>query len=175
VHATATGDGRAAAEAIVKGVTPPGLIGYGLALGVFCREQTAFTDTARIQAAGQQALPGFPDTVLALPPQAPRIVDDCAVWDVGAAGEEVHDVARSDAPVLMLSGSFDAVTPPSWARVAAESLPRSRIVEFPGLGHDVVAASDCARSIMTGFLERPDGGYDTSCRDRMTDPEFTTS
>jgi pimeloyl-ACP methyl ester carboxylesterase len=150
----------------------PGLIGYGLTVGV---RADGLHRHRRIQAAGQQALPGFPDTVLALPPQAPRIVDDCAVWDVGAAGEEVHDVARSDAPVLMLSGSFDAVTPPSWARVAAESLPRSRIVEFPGLGHDVVAASDCARSIMTGFLERPDGGYDTSCRDRMTDPEFTTS
>jgi pimeloyl-ACP methyl ester carboxylesterase len=94
-------------------------------LGVFCREQTAFTDTARIQAAGKQALPDFPDPVLARPPQAPRIVEDCAVWDAGAAGEAVHDVARNDVPVLMLSGSFDAVTPPSWARVAAESLPRS--------------------------------------------------
>jgi pimeloyl-ACP methyl ester carboxylesterase len=175
IHEVATGDGRAAAEAIVTGVTPPGLVGYGLTLGVFCREQTAFTDTARIQAAGKQALPDFPDPVLARPPQAPRIVEDCAVWDAGAVGEAVHDVARSDVPVLMLSGSFDAVTPPSWARVAAGSLPRSRIVEFPGLGHDVVAASDCARSIMTDFLEQPEGGYDTSCRDRMANPEFTTS
>jgi pimeloyl-ACP methyl ester carboxylesterase len=74
IHEVATGDGRAAAEAIVTGVTPP---------------------------------------------------EDCAVWDAGAAGEAVHDVARNDVPVLMLSGSFDAVTPPSWARVAAESLPRS--------------------------------------------------
>ena len=173
IHGVATGDGRAAAEALVKGVPPPGIIGYGLSFGVFCREQIAFTDTARILATAQQALPELPDTVLALPPQAARIVDDCEVWDVGSADPAVHAETRSDVPVLLLSGSFDAVTPPSWARIAAEGLPRARVLDFPGLGHDVVAASDCARAITVDFLERPQGGYDTGCLSRVTVPEFT--
>lgn len=174
IHSVATGDGRAAAEALVKGVLPPGIAGYGLAFGVFCREQIAFTDTARIQATAKRALPDFPDAVLALPPQAPRIVEDCGAWNVGSADPGVHDVTRSDVPVLLLSGSFDAVTPPSWARVAAEGLSRARVVEFPGLGHDVLAASDCGRAITVDFLERPEGGYDTGCLDRVTVPEFVT-
>ena len=167
IHAVASGDGRAAAEALVRGLVPPGLTGFGLAFGVFCREQMAFTDAARIQAAGKRALPEFPDSVLALPPQAPQIVSDCAIWDVGRADPEVRDVARSDLPVLLVSGSFDAVTPPSWARIAAESLPNARHLVFPGLGHDVVAASDCGRTIMADFLEWPQGGYDVSCLERI--------
>ena len=111
--------------------------------------------------------------MLALPPQAARIVDDCEVWDVGSADPAVHAETRSDVPVLLLSGSFDAVTPPSWARIAAEGLPRARVLDFPGLGHDVVAASDCARAITVDFLERPQGGYDTGCLSRVTVPEFT--
>jgi pimeloyl-ACP methyl ester carboxylesterase len=175
IHGVATGDGQAAAEALVAGLPPPGLTGYGLTFGVFCREQIAFTDTGRIQAAGKRALPDFPAAVLALPPQAPRIVDDCGVWDVGAAAASVHDMPISDVPALLMSGSFDAVTPPSWAGLAAEGLPRSRLLVFPGLGHDVIAASDCGRTIMADFLEQPEGGYDTGCLDRTVIPPFTAT
>jgi pimeloyl-ACP methyl ester carboxylesterase len=175
IHGVATGDGRAAAAAMIKNVTPPGLTGYGLTFGVFCREHMAFTDPTRIVTTGKQALPGFPDTVLALPPQSARIAQDCSVWNVGTAEASVHDVARSEVPSLLISGSFDAVTPPSRALLAAESLSRSRVLVFPGLGHDVVAASDCGRSIVVDFLERPEGGYDTACLDRMSVPQFTVS
>lgn len=112
IHGVATGNARAAAEALLGTVPPPGLIGHGLSLGVCCRERAAFTDRAEVRAAARAALPGFPDEVLALPPQAPRILDDCGIWDVGAADASVHDPV----PALLLSGTFDAVTPPGWAR-----------------------------------------------------------
>ncbi|MGH3788122.1 MAG: hypothetical protein ACRDRG_16595 [Pseudonocardiaceae bacterium] len=51
---------------------------------------------------------------------------------------------RSDVPALLLNGKFDAVTAPDWA------CPASRLLLFPCLGHDVVGASDCARSVMLG-------------------------
>jgi pimeloyl-ACP methyl ester carboxylesterase len=72
----------------------------------------------------------------------------------------------------LLAGTFDAITPPRWARQAAEGLSRARVLEFPGLGHSVVPASDCARAILVDFLDRPDGGYDTACLDSVTVPEF---
>jgi pimeloyl-ACP methyl ester carboxylesterase len=174
VHGVATGDGRAAAEALLGTVPPPGLVGYGLTFGVFCREQVAATDRAQVLAAARAALPGFPDEVLALPPQAPRIFEDCGIWDVGAADVSVREPVHSAVPALLLSGTFDAVTPPEWAREAAEGLSRGRLLEFPGLGHSVVQASDCARTIMLGFLDRPEGGYDTACLDQVTVPEFST-
>ena len=48
------------------------------------------------------------------------------------------------------------------------------MLEFPGLGHDVLAASGCATTVTVDFLERPGEGYDTSCVERMTVPPFTT-
>ena len=62
----------------------------------------------------------------------------------------------------------------SQARTAAETLPRSEVLEFPGLGHDVLQSSDCAPAVTVGFLENPAGGYHTSCLARVQMPAFTT-
>ena len=70
-----------------------------------------------------------------------------------------------------MAGTFDAVTPPSQADLAASTLPNSRVVRFSGLGHDVLSASDCGRRVMADFLTRPDS-YDTSCVDAMQPPTF---
>jgi pimeloyl-ACP methyl ester carboxylesterase len=124
--------------------------------------------------AARAAPPGSADEVLALPPQAPRIVDDCGIRDVGAADASVHEPVRSPVPALLLTGTFDAVTPPGWAREAAEGLSRAHLLEFPGLGHSVVLASGWAAGVVAGFLDRPEGGYDTACLEQVTVPEFST-
>ncbi|MFW2241498.1 alpha/beta fold hydrolase [Rhodococcus opacus] len=173
IHSTATGDGVPAATALLGTVTPPGLIGYGLTFGVG-GEQTAFTDRERVAATAKRVLPDFPDPVLSLVPQAARIFDDCDVWDVPASDARVHEPTASDVPALLLTGSLDAVTPPSQARTAAETLSRSEVLEFPGLGHDVLQSSDCAPAVTVGFLENPAGGYHTSCLARVQMPVFTT-
>jgi pimeloyl-ACP methyl ester carboxylesterase len=170
IHAVANGDGIAAARTVLAAIPPPGG-GYGLIYGVFCREDAALTDPAAALAAARQALPDLPVEVLSLTPQAPRLFDECAIWDVGRADAAVQEPARSNVPVLLLTGTFDAVTPPSQADEAAATLPHSRVVRFPGLGHDVVAASECGRQIMADFLNRPDG-YQTRCADEMRPPTF---
>ena len=174
IHSAAQGDGGPAARELVNSLSPPGIVGYGLTFGVFCREHVPYTDPATELAKAEQALPGFPDEVLALVPQSPRIFDDCGIWDVGKAPASVRHPVRSAVPVLLLDGTFDAVTPPGWAKIAARGLSSSRLLLFPGIGHDVVSASDCARSIMVDFLQRPRGGYDTSCLSQVTVPQFTT-
>jgi pimeloyl-ACP methyl ester carboxylesterase len=173
IHQMATGDGTAAATALLGTVSPPGLTGYGLTYGVFCREQAAYTDAATVTATAKRALPGFPDPVLSLPPQAPRLLDECPVWNVGTAPPSVHDVTRSDLPVLLLAGTLDAVTPPSQAGAAAQGLTHSRVIRFPGLGHDVPRASACARSIVASFLDAPDH-TDTTCLESVRVPDFAT-
>ena len=171
IHAIANGDGIAAARTVLAANPTPGVIGYGLAYGVFCREDAAWTDPAAALAAARQALPDLPVEVLSLAPQAPRLFDECGIWDVGRADAAVQEPARSNVPVLSLTGTFDAVTPPSQADEAAATLSHSRVVRFPGLGHDVVSASDCGRQIMAEFLNRPDR-YQTRCADEMRPPTF---
>jgi pimeloyl-ACP methyl ester carboxylesterase len=173
IDAIAKGDGTAAAKAVLAGIPMTGLTGYGLTYGVFCREGAAFTDPAALLAGARQALPDLPTEVLSLQPQGPRFMDECGVWNVGRADPAVHRPTSSDVPVLLITGTFDAVTPPSQADEAAKTLPHGKVVRFPGLGHDVFIASDCGRQIVADFLSRPDS-YDTRCADTMQPPTFVS-
>jgi pimeloyl-ACP methyl ester carboxylesterase len=173
ISAIAKGDGTAAAKTVLTGIPQNGLTGYGLQYGAFCREDAAFTDPAALLAGARQALPDLPTEVLSLEPQVTRFMDECGVWDVGRADAAVHRPASSDVPVLLMAGTFDAVTPPSQAEEAAKTLPHGKVVRFPGIGHDVFIASDCGRQIVADFLSRPDS-YDTHCADTMQPPTFVS-
>lgn len=171
IHAISGGDGRAAAASILAGVPTADLMSYGLRYGVICRESAPFTTSDEIVAAGERALPGFPATVLSLQPQFGRAMDDCHVWDVGRADPAVNQPVHSDLPVLVLGGTFDAITQPSMADEVAATLPNSRVIRFPGIGHDVYNESDCGRTIVADFLSRPQG-YDVGCLDEIRLPQF---
>jgi pimeloyl-ACP methyl ester carboxylesterase len=171
IHAIATGDPAPAAALLLGSLSPPDLVGYGLTYGVFCRESVAFTDPASILAAARRVLPRLPSEVLSLPPQAPRLVDECAAWNVGRADAAVHQPVRSDVPALLLAGTLDAVTPPSQAELAAEGLPNGRVVRIAGSGHDVLSRSACAQQILVDFLDDPTG-YDAGCAATLPPPTF---
>jgi pimeloyl-ACP methyl ester carboxylesterase len=174
VHALAEGNADPAAK-MLHSVAPPGLNGYGLMFGVVCREETAFTEPAIVQAKAQRALPEFPEDVLAAVPQARWVFDDCAVWDVGRADPTVVQPTSSDVPVLLLNGSLDGVTPPSWAEVAADGLNNSALLVIPGAGHDTIVWNDCALQAMLDFLDRPGREVNSGCLAEMTVPPFAVT
>jgi pimeloyl-ACP methyl ester carboxylesterase len=167
VHEMAHRDAAQAALRLLATVPAPGLTGYGLAFGVFCGEDAAFTTPARALAAARKALPRFPRRVLALSPQQPHLFADCKAWPVKPASPAVRTPAHSTIPVLELHGGFDAITSLAWARLVAKNLPHARIITFPGVGHDVVNWSQCAANIMVGFLNHPHGGYRTGCAAKL--------
>jgi pimeloyl-ACP methyl ester carboxylesterase len=173
IHATAVGDGRAAGVEVRNSVPSVDLMSYGLRYGVLCREAAPFTTPDAIAADAQKALPRFPAEVLAIQPQFGRMMDDCRVWNVGRADPNVNQPVQSDIPVLLLAGTFDAITQPSQADDAAATLRNGRVVRFPGIGHDVYMESDCGRAIVADFLSRPDS-YDAGCVDTMRIPDFVT-
>jgi pimeloyl-ACP methyl ester carboxylesterase len=173
IHATASGDGRAGAEAVQASVPSVDLMSYGLRYGVMCREAAAFTTSDAIAAAGHKVPPGFPAQVLAIQRQFARLMDECPVWNVGRADPSVNTPVQSDIPVLLLAGTFDAITQPSQADDAAATLTNSRVVRSPAIGHDVYSQSECGRAVVADFLSRPDG-YDTGCVGAMRVPVFVT-
>jgi pimeloyl-ACP methyl ester carboxylesterase len=126
-----------------------------------------------VLAQGRDVLPRYPRSVLAQPPQFTYMFDDCRVWDVPAAPASVREPTVSEVPTLILSGSFDAVTPLAWAYAAAETLPNSRIASIPGVGHFVAIGSPCAQSVIASFLQRPDAP-DTNCVATLRPPTFVT-
>jgi pimeloyl-ACP methyl ester carboxylesterase len=153
--------------------TPPGFVGYGLVYGAICREWVPFTNETEILAQGRRALPAYPASVLAQAPQFPYMHEDCRVWDVPPASAAFRRPVRSQIPTLILSGSFDAVTSLAWGRAAARTLPNSRIVRIPGVGHFVVPESPCAQEVVATFLAQP-GAPNTACLASLRPPVFVT-
>jgi pimeloyl-ACP methyl ester carboxylesterase len=64
----------------------------------------------------------------------------------------------TDAPVLVVGGTFDAATPVAAARTDASArLPRSTVVEFAGVSHAVFLTNRCGRETIAAFLDAPAG------------------
>jgi pimeloyl-ACP methyl ester carboxylesterase len=168
----ARGDGSLAAQRLAAGVPPPGVTSYGLALGVFCSEHAAFTSRERMIDAGRAVLPDFPDPVLALSPQAPYMLGDCAQWNVPAAAPSVAAPVTSDVPALIVSGALDAVTAPPNGEAVASGLQKATTVVFPDAAHDVMLwSTTCGVAVMRSFLADP-AATDRSCVGSLVPPTF---
>src|SRR5690606_22212428 len=73
----------------------------------------------------------------------------------------------SKAPVLLLSGGLDPVTPPAQAEAAKRSLPVSRHVVATGFGH-IVTPYRCAPRLISDFIEKADlSALSQSCIDQL--------
>jgi pimeloyl-ACP methyl ester carboxylesterase len=86
----------------------------------------------------------------------------CALWPRGELPEGYAEPVRSDAPVLVLSGHRDPVSPPHWGEKVAAHLPNGRHVVLAGGFH--VDAGTCTQELVTRFLETGSAAdLDTSC------------
>ncbi len=91
----------------------------------------------------------------------------CENWPVEKADPAVRQPVVSEIPTLILGGEFDPVTPPEYGRMVAEHLNNSYFFDFPSVGHSVVIANECARSITWAFLTDPHTQPDASCREAL--------
>jgi len=74
------------------------------------------------------------------------------------------DPVVSDLPVLLLSGEFDPVTPPSFADITMKTLSNSQHLVAKGQGHNVFPLG-CIPNIMTDFIQDPEQELDIECMD----------
>jgi pimeloyl-ACP methyl ester carboxylesterase len=100
------------------------------------------------------------------------IMSVCKKWPVEEADPSVKLPLQSDIPTLVLSGEFDPVTPPAFARLVAGHLSNSTFFEFPGTGHVGESTNACALSITAAFLEDPTEPPDGSCIAEMAELAF---
>jgi len=79
----------------------------------------------------------------------------CARWPVGTMDASFKTPVVSDAPVLLLSGEYDPITPPAYAeRVKAEGLRNSAHLVGRGQGHGLVGVG-CVPRLLRSWLEDP--------------------
>lgn len=104
---------------------------------------------------------------------AEAIQKTCGFWKVDPLDALAKQPVASDVPTLILSGSFDPITPPDYAKLAASTLPNSYFVEFPIGGHGELTSGACQDSVVLAFLDNPAQKPDSSCATAQK-MEFTT-
>lgn len=100
--------------------------------------------------------------------------DVCADWPRGDVPAAFYTLPTSPAPVLVLSGGLDPVTPPRHgARVAQALGAKARHVVVPNAGHGVMALG-CMRDVLFRFVDAgtdPEAlAVDTACVESIPRP-----
>jgi pimeloyl-ACP methyl ester carboxylesterase len=138
-------------------------LAVGLHLSVLCAE-----DVPRITPADlSRASKSFFGTAL---------VDDfiraCKRWPQGKVPADYYDPVRSDVPVLTLSGGIDPATPSHYAEEVARTLPHSRQLVAPQIGHGV-SLHGCAPRLIESFVRAGNGdALDGKCLEKIPRPLF---
>ncbi|RPJ72431.1 MAG: alpha/beta fold hydrolase [Acidobacteria bacterium] len=135
------------------------IVDQGAHLSYACAEEVPFTDVARLRkeddsrAGMRQAATGL------------SIVEACRAWGTRPTGRRETMAVTSRVPVLLLSGRYDPVTPPSYARQAASHLANAQVFEFRGLGHWLTAneVTSCPQRLVLQFLDDPRRKLDAAC------------
>ncbi len=163
------GAGLDDAEAIS---TPAGIdFSSGMFNSVTCYEEVPFNQLADVRARAG----GAPQIIVeyAMDDMQAQL-DECRLWNVPRADAIENQPVRSALNTLVLSGQYDPVTPPEWGQAAADFLPNSTHIVFPGIGHSALDVHPCPTQILLDFLADPARTLDVSCADRMSGPQFVT-
>jgi pimeloyl-ACP methyl ester carboxylesterase len=78
-----------------------------------------------------------------------------------------REPAVSSAPVLLISGSFDPLTPPQYGDDVAQNLRHSWHVVIRRGSHSYTDLSPCIDNLMADFIMRGGKDLDASCADRI--------
>ncbi len=134
-----------------------GQIARGMQLAVICAEDIPFITEEEIKR--ESAGTFYGETRVRAYAKA------CAQWPKGAVAPKFATPVKSDAPVLLVSGDIDPVTPPWIAEAAARYLPKGRQVRIRYGSH---YSYDCAENLVAEFIERgTTEGLDTSCLEQI--------
>jgi pimeloyl-ACP methyl ester carboxylesterase len=87
----------------------------------------------------------------------------CRNWQVKQADPSVKLPLVSDVPTLVLTGEFDPVTPPEYGQLVASKLRNGYYFNLSGAGHNVIAASECARQVAGAFFNDPTHVPEAAC------------
>lgn len=136
-------------------------------LSVVCAEYWPLTSPAQLAMAQATLSPQFARVF-----NADQYALACPRWGVPAAPKAESAPVSSDVPALVLAGSFDPITPPSWGRHVAETLSHAHYVEFAAGSHGVTL-TPCGLQTVAGFFDAPDTFAAPHCPDRDSDQVWT--
>lgn len=137
--------------------------GYSLGMrySVWCREEFPFENRTKIAAQSSlyPKLKGY--EVQALP-------EVCRIWDVPPAEKIENQAVKSEIPTLVLTGEYDAYTPPAWGKATVENLKNGYFIEIPWVGHGPSFNSpSCVGEIIARFFNDPLTAPNSDCGEKI--------
>jgi len=133
-------------------------LAIGMHNAVVCTEDEPFIDWAAVdEAAIEKSYLG--------PLQLEAIRTMCSVWPAGVLDADLREPLATAAPVLLLSGEADPITPPAYAQLAAVDLNKAWLVTGRNQGHGLAAVGCMPRVISKFIAEAGLEDGDTSCID----------
>jgi len=170
VHQAATGNFKPFLDRVRVAAGSLSFLSDGLYLSVTCAEDVPFINEAEASKLSKNNVFGEYRVF-----QQRRA---CQNWVRGKISPEFLKPVRSDVPLLVLSGTFDPVTPPSWGTEIVRRFKNGRQIVFPALAHepDGVSNADCLDNIALAFLSgTPADKVDDTCTRNMLPGPFLIS
>lgn len=104
---------------------------------------------------------------------ARTILEVCRDWRIRVLDRSLVQPVKSDIPTLLLSGSFDPITPPAHAERVAAHLARAHTVTFARGTHGQAFTQPCANRLIAAFLDQPERPPAAGCANEAP-PVFLT-
>lgn len=134
-----------------------GQIARGMQLSVICAEDLPFVTEQEIVRESAGTFYGEA--------RARAFVKACEKWPKGTVSPTFATPVKADAPVLLISGDVDPVTPPWIAEAAVRHLPNGRQYRIPNGSH---YSYECSENLIADFIERgTTQGLDASCLEQI--------
>ncbi|MEP6845440.1 MAG: alpha/beta hydrolase [Panacibacter sp.] len=142
-------------------------IAEGFYLCVTCMEDVPFIDPSQIALTAQYTFTGDYRVL--------QQIQACANWSKAVVSKEFLLPVKSTVPTLIISGSFDPVTPTSWAKEIAKTLSNSTLVVIPYMSHlfDGLSNEDCFDNMVVDFITYSNNQkLQTGCVNEMKPPVY---
>jgi pimeloyl-ACP methyl ester carboxylesterase len=168
IYQAKAGDYSQLAQFIGVLVAQESAMSPGMQYSVQCNEEQPFTSQKDFDA----AIAKYPELASYMNDSMKLGFSICTGWGSGKAAAAENQPVSSSIPTLVMAGEYDPVTPPAWAKRAAQTLSKSYYFEYPGMGHGTSIGLDCPTSMMVAFLGDPAQAPASSCMAAMSEPQF---
>ncbi len=145
-----------------------GGVAMGLHLSVMCADYLPFTSRGAIDMGGAALGAELRGPLLRA---SLGYLENCRIWNVRPSPAAITEPVTSGIEALVLAGSLDPATPPSWAERAARTLPAGHYFELKGVSHGVFP-TPCGSALLAPFLDAPGQKPAPACLGALTDVQF---
>ncbi len=140
----------------------------GMRLSVECRENVPFSDLV-VLAKRQRDYAPYGGSAGTEPEWTL-----CDHWNVDAEDPSFHEPVMAGVPTLLITGTYDPITPPEWAYRQADAMRNAAVLEVVHASHGVIADVPCVEVAVAAFLEEPGRDVGIFCPRRLARPQFYT-